>query len=144
MPVYHLEPEQAMALYPTYFHYSVENSSRDFDYDECCNVERKQAIDNIKADTRKHPLPEEGIDQAGETRIVCDAAATLLFSAGQLHATVPNTSQLTRFSVDFRTVHIDDLRSRRGARNVDSLAVGSTVRDFIRANDFAPIQPVLA
>ena len=144
MPVYALEPEQAMALYPRYFHYPVKNSSRDFNYDDWCNVGRKQAVDNIKVDTRKHPLPEEGIDQAAETRIVCDAAATLLFSAGQLHATVPNTSQLTRFSIDFRTVHIDDLRSRRGARNVDSLAVGSTVRDFIRANDFAPIQPVLA
>ena len=144
MPVYDLEPEQAMALYPRYFHYPVKNSSRDFDYDEWCNVGRKQAVENIKADTRKHPLPEEGLDQAAETRIVCDAAATLLFSAGQLHATVPNTSQLTRFSIDFRTVHTDDLRSRRGARNVDSLAVGSTVGDFIRANDFAPIQPVLA
>jgi len=144
MPVYDLEPDQAMALYPRYFHYPVKNSSRDFDYDEWCNLGRKQAVENIKADTRKHPLPEEGIDQAGEARIVCDAAATLLFSAGHLHATVPNTSQRTRFSIDFRTVHIDDLRSRLGARNVDSLAVGSTVRDFIRANDFAPIQPVLA
>jgi len=144
MPVYDLQPEHAMALYPSYFRQPVKNSSNEFDYDEWCEVGRKAAVDNIKADTRKHPLPQQEINQAAETRIVCDAGATLLFSSGQLHATVPNTSSLTRFSIDFRTVHIDDLRSRRGAQNIDSLATGSTVRDFIRASDFAPIPPDLA
>jgi len=144
MPVYDLQPEQAMAIYPSYFQEPVKNSSSEFDYDEWCNVGRKLAVDNIKADTRKHPLPQEEIKQAAETRIVCDAGATLLFSSGQLHATVPNTSGLTRFSIDFRTVHLDDLRSRRGAHNIDSLATGSTVRDFIRASDFRPIEPSMA
>ena len=139
MPVYDLEPERSMALYPAYFQHPIKNSSNEFDYDEWCNVGRKQAVEHVTVDSRKHPLPREQIDEAHETRIVCRAAATLLFSGAQLHATVPNTSGLTRFSLDFRTVHLDDLLNRRGARNVDSSATGSTVRDFIRASDLEPI-----
>ena len=57
-----------------------------------------------------------------------------MFSAQQLHATVPNTSGLTRFSIDFRTVHRDDVEAKRGARIIDSDATGTTLRDFIRAD----------
>jgi hypothetical protein len=143
MPVFDLQPERAMALYPGYFRQSVENSSNEFDYDEWCNVGRKQAVEYVKIDSRKHPLPKEEIDEAKETRIVCRAAATLLFSGAQLHATIPNTSGLTRFSIDFRTVHVEDLLNKRGAHNVDSSATGSTMRDFIRASDLSPMQASL-
>jgi hypothetical protein len=139
MPVYDLEPERAMALYPAYFQQPIQNSSNEFDYDDWVTTGRKSAIEHVKTDSRKHPLPREQIDEANETRIVCGAAATLLFSGAQLHATVPNTSGLTRFSLDFRTVHLDDLLNGRGARNVDSSATGTTVRDFIRASDLSPI-----
>ena len=104
---------------------------------------RKQAVEYVKFDSRKHPLPQEEIDEAKETRIVCGAAATLLFSGAQLHATVPNTSGITRFSIDFRTVHVEDLLNKRGAHNIDSSATGTTVRDFIRASDLSPIQTSL-
>ena len=61
----------------------------------------------------------------------------MLFSAAQLHSTVPNTSGLTRYSIDFRTVHLDDVWNKCGAANVDSASTGTTLRDYLRATDFA-------
>ena len=51
----------------------------------------------------------------------------MLFSAAQLHSTVPNSSGLTRYSIDFRTVHLDDVWNKRGALNIDSACSGTTL-----------------
>jgi hypothetical protein len=59
------------------------------------------------------------------------------FNAAQLHSTVPNTSGCTRFSVDFRAVHLDDVATLRGARNVDSRCTGTTMGDYPRCSDLA-------
>jgi hypothetical protein len=59
-----------------------------------------------------------------------------LFSGNQLHSTVPNTSGRTRFSIDFRTVNILDVRSRVEAPNFDSECTGTSLRDFLRTSDF--------
>jgi hypothetical protein len=58
-----------------------------------------------------------------------------LFSAAQMHSTVPNTSGRTRFSIDFRTVHLDDAATRRGAPNLDSACTGTTMGDYLRGGD---------
>jgi hypothetical protein len=64
----------------------------------------------------------------------------MLFSAQQLHSTVPNDSGKTRFSIDFRTVHEDDILAHRGARLVDSACSGTTLPDFIRSTDHERFQ----
>ena len=64
----------------------------------------------------------------------------VLFSASQLHATAPNTSDATRYSLDFRTVNIEDLRAGRGGPNIDCRARGSTLGDFLRVDDLRPIE----
>jgi hypothetical protein len=56
-----------------------------------------------------------------------------------LHSSVPNHSGRTRFSIDFRTVHIRDIEAARGARNVDAACTGSSIRDFMRASDLTPM-----
>jgi len=62
-----------------------------------------------------------------------------LFSGAQLHSTVANTSPLSRFSIDFRTVFLADLESGRSAPNADSQPTGTSLRDFRRARDLAPM-----
>ncbi|HZT48040.1 MAG TPA: hypothetical protein VFA64_08690 [Hyphomicrobiaceae bacterium] len=59
----------------------------------------------------------------------------IVFSGAQLHETVPNTTDLARYSIDFRTVHHDDVLGRRGAPNVDARCTGTTMRDYLRATD---------
>ena len=65
----------------------------------------------------------------------------MLFSTCQLHASVPNQTGFVRYSYDLRTLHIDDLRLERGPENLDGLAGGSTLRDFLRVSDLQPLEP---
>ena len=59
------------------------------------------------------------------------------FSAASLHSTVPNTSDVVRYSIDFRTVHLADVLDRIGAANVDSECTGTTMDDYLRATDLS-------
>lgn len=56
-----------------------------------------------------------------------------------LHSNVPNTSGRTRFSIDFHTVDVADIRVGLGARNVDGRSAGSSIRDFMSAADLSPV-----
>lgn len=143
VPIYPLAAEQALVFFPSYWSRAVRNSSSEFDYDEWCRIGRQQAASQIEVDTRKHPLAQEEISNYDELRLVCDAAAAICFSSAHLHATAPNTSGLTRFSFDFRTIDIHDLQAGKGAPILDAAATGTTLGDFIRASDFAPISPEL-
>ena len=61
----------------------------------------------------------------------------------QMHSTVPNDSGRTRFSIDFRTVHIADVVAQRGAPNIDSECTGTTMRDYLRGSDLSHIDEAL-
>src|SRR5262249_2142363 len=49
-------------------------------------------------------------------RLVVPAGGLILFSAAMLHSSMPNTSGLTRFSMDFRTANAVDGAARRALR----------------------------
>ncbi|HSY20712.1 MAG TPA: hypothetical protein VK841_01275, partial [Polyangiaceae bacterium] len=142
MPIYAVTPERAMSFFPEYWDKALRNSSCDFDYDEWCAVGRPGAVSQITTDTRKHPLPLEEVSTASDLRIGGMPGDMIRFSGSHLHSTFPNVSGVTRFSADFRTVSLEDLRTQRGAPNVDSRSVGSTLRDFISAKDFTSIPDV--
>ena len=93
----------------------------------------------IKEDTRPLPRPVEPVELDPQIRLICPVGGIILFSAAQLHSSVPNTSGVTRFSIDFRTVHLDDVVAKRGAPNVDASCTGTTMRDYLRAIDFTHI-----
>jgi hypothetical protein len=61
----------------------------------------------------------------------------VLFSGAQMHSTVPNTSGVSRYSIDFRTVHLDEVVSKSGAPNIDSASTGTSLRDFMRGTDLS-------
>lgn len=135
MPIYEIESDNAMAFHPRYWSQPVRNSSRDYDYYEWNATGRKNAAHHVRTDTRRQPHAEEPLEIDPQIRIICPPGGLMLFSAAQMHSTVPNTSGRTRFSIDFRTVHIDDVLAQRGAPNVDSSPRGTTLRDFLRASD---------
>jgi hypothetical protein len=74
-----------------------------------------------------------------QIRVLTPVGGLLLFSAAQMHSTVPNDTGRTRFSIDFRTVHRADAESFRGAANVDSSCTGTTMNDYLRASDLTHI-----
>lgn len=137
LPIYEFSSESGMAFHPNYWARPVSNGSEEFNYYIYNSVGRKEAAKHIKADSRKQPGPREPMDLAEEIRIVCPAGGLILFSGAQMHSTVPNTSGLTRFSIDFRTVDLTDLENGRGAPNVDTRATGTSLRDFRRGRDGA-------
>jgi hypothetical protein len=140
MPIYEVEAENIMAFHPYYWDHALKNGSRDYNYFEWNKANRVEAAKHIKSDTRKQPKPEEDTPYLEpEVRIVSPPGGILIFSGAQLHSTIPNTTRKTRFSIDFRTVHIADVRSRHGAKNIDSQCTGTTLRDYLRCTDLAKI-----
>ncbi len=137
LPVFSVTAERAMSFFAEYWDRPLRNSSADFDYGEWCKVGRRLAISQINEDTRKHPLPLETGSCTSEFRIAGTKGDAILFSASQLHATAPNCSGSTRFSIDFRTVNLTDIRTGAGAPNIDGSASGTTLGDFISASNFA-------
>jgi hypothetical protein len=137
MPVFPVTPERAMSFFPEYWERPLKNSSAQFDYAEWCAVARSMAASQIKQDTRNHPLPLEAVSTTSEVRISGTKGDMIFFSAAAMHATAPNSSGLTRFSIDFRTINVSDIRHSRGAPNIDCEAVGTTLGDFLRGSDFS-------
>ncbi|MFI5509945.1 hypothetical protein ACIA48_20960 [Mycobacterium sp. NPDC051804] len=136
IPIYPVVAENVMAFHPQYWGNAVRNGSRHHNYYEWTQNIRPSAAQHLKSDTREQPKPEEPVQLEPQLRVVPEAGGVMIFSGNHLHSTVPNTSGRTRFSIDFRTVHIDDVKSRHEAPNFDSDCAGSTLRDFLRASDF--------
>lgn len=139
LPVYDIVSENAMAFLPQYWDQPVRNSSNEFNYQEWTQTGRKAAPGLVKSDDRRQSEALEPINLQPDLRIMTEPGGLLVFSAAQMHATVPNTSGETRFSIDFRTVHLDDLAVANGADNIDSACTGTTIHDYIRGDDFSHI-----
>ena len=81
----------------------------------------------------------EPIELQPDLRIMTEPGGLLIFSAAHMHATVPNSSGETRFSIDFRTVQLDDLTVERGAPNIDSACSGTTIHDYLCGESLAQL-----
>ena len=139
-PIYELASENAMAFHPRYFSQGVANSSAGYNYYLWNQTHRGEHVAGYtNADPRPLPKPTEAIEMDPQIRVVVPVGGVLIFSGAQMHSSVPNTSGVTRFSIDFRTVHLDDVVERRGAPNVDSYCTGTTMRDYLRTKDFRTI-----
>jgi hypothetical protein len=139
LPIFPMTSESSMAFHPVYWDQAVANGSADFNYYEWNSTSRANAAQHIKSDTRPQPKPLEPIELDPQIRLVTQPGGAILFSAAQMHSTVPNTSGRTRFSIDFRTVHLCDLRERKAATNIDSKPIGTSLRDFMRGADLTRI-----
>jgi hypothetical protein len=144
LPIHPVVAENVMAFHPAYFGRPVRNGSVRYDYVEWNRISRHSAAQHIKTDTREQPKPEEPVELDPQIRIAPEPGGILMFSGAQLHSTVPNTSGRTRFSIDFRTVQVDDVRAHRMAVNVDAACTGTTLRDFVRCSDLATMPEELA
>jgi hypothetical protein len=137
MPVYPLTSDNCMAFHPHYWDHPVKNGSSTYNYQKWNLESRQNAAQHIKTDTRVQPKPEEPVQMEPQLRLVCEVGGPFLFSAAQLHSTVPNTSGHVRYSIDFRTVHLDDVLHHLGAPNIDSACTGTTMYDYLRGTDFS-------
>lgn len=142
MPVYGITPDQTMMINPSYFTVPVKNSSADWQLTGWIGNERWRASTNVTEETRPHPVPLEEVSAANELRVAPNAGEMLIFSGVHLHGTVPNLTDYTRFSVDFRLMHIGDMKAGRGAINVDNGCADAEAgfKDYFHADSFKPFE----
>jgi hypothetical protein len=135
LPIYPFTKESGIAFHPQWWNAPIKNGSGSFNYYEWNADGRKNAAQYMKSDTRRQPKPEEEISLDPQIRPICEPGGVILFSAAQLHSTVPTTSGQTRSSIDFRTVHCNEVVGMAGAPNIDSASTGTSLRDFMRGSD---------
>ncbi|CAN5364421.1 hypothetical protein BH23ACT7_BH23ACT7_22810 [soil metagenome] len=116
-PIYPISRDRTVAFHPAYWSRPVANTSAAWDLDR---VREQPPV----------PEPTEPVDPAGELRVVIEPGDLLCFAGAHLHASVANTSAVTRFSVEVRTVNRDDVAAGRGAPNVDGAAPHTAWRWF--------------
>jgi hypothetical protein len=140
MPVWPAAAENIMEFFPRYFGAEIANNSDQYSYYEA-NAWRSQ-IKNFSGSEGMSvppapltPLP----DDEARLCLVPPVGGIMLFSGDHLHASIPNLTDSTRYSIDFRTVTITDVRSGRGAPRVDVRCAGTALRDFRRLTDLAPM-----
>jgi hypothetical protein len=140
LPVYEITPDNAMAFHPQYFDRGIANNSSIYNYYEWNRTHRGAHVASYtKGDPRPLPRPTETVELEPQMRVILPVGGVMAFSGAQMHSSVPNTSGVTRYSIDFRTIHVDDARARRGARNVDSACTGTTMRDYLSVADLASV-----
>lgn len=139
LPVYPFESESSFAFHPRYWTEPVPNSSNEYNHYEWNKTGRANAAKEVKTDTRKQPKPTGPLDLEPELRVVCPPGGLILFSGAHLHSSVANSSGRSRFSIDFRTAHLDALETRGGAPNLDRECTGTTLFELRRASDLAPV-----
>jgi hypothetical protein len=139
-PPYDFQTNNAMAFHPQYWNAPVKNSSKGYNYYVWNQQNRGAHVARfLKEDPRPLPKPTEPLLLDPQLRLIVPAGGIILFSAAQMHSSVPNTSGKTRFSIDFRVVNLDDVAGRKGAPRVDEECTGTTMRDYLRATDLAHI-----
>jgi len=144
MPVFELSSENAMAFHPAYWGRPVANDSAGYDY-YVWNAQHRGAhvVANLKSDDRPLPRATEPIVLDPQIRLLPRVGGMLLFSGAQMHSSVPNTSGKTRYSIDFRVVHVGDVAEQRGAPHTDEQCTGTTMRDYLRCTDLTRIPDAL-
>lgn len=135
MPVFDIESGNSLAFHPKYWNKAIKNSSRTYNYQNWNANNRFNAAQHIKTDTRVQPKPEETLELDPQIRLITNVGGIIIFPGASLHSTVPNNTGKTRFSIDFRTVNIDDLKNRKGAANIDSECTGTPMKDYLRGTD---------
>ena len=139
IPVFPYESESSFAFHPRYWAEPVPNSSHEYNHYQWNKVGRVQAAAQTTVDTRKQPKATVPLQLEPEVRVVCPPGGLLLFSGAQLHSTIPNTSGRSRFSIDFRTAHHDELTAGGGAPAIDRHCTGTTLFELRRASDLQPV-----
>jgi hypothetical protein len=133
LPIFPVREDNSMAFDLNGFGRAVPNTSDTFDYYRN-NVQRLTAAQNVTKEEQSRP---GAIDHkpAQELIVLPSPGSVLVFAGAQLHTSIPNTSGLARYSVDFRTVDARDLVAGRGAPVVDAYCTGTAIRDFVNISD---------
>jgi hypothetical protein len=134
IPLHDVGEEETFVFYPDYFDRPVSNNSEEFDHDRWMRDGWSLKVgwqDPNAGTTALYPAMTGAGDFGRVLTFSCRAGEVVLFAGAHFHQTRPNTTGRTRFSLDFRTVDLDDHARGVGSPNVDNRSTGSALRDFV-------------
>ncbi|MGO9082278.1 MAG: hypothetical protein ACLQDY_25170 [Streptosporangiaceae bacterium] len=133
LPVFPVREDNSMSFDLPSFDQQVSNTSGTFDYYRN-NAQRLTSASSVTSEQQARP---GAVDHkpVHELIVLPAPGEILLFAGAQLHTSIPNTSGLARYSVDFRTVDARDLKAGLGAPLVDVHCTGTSIRDFLNIAD---------
>ncbi len=137
-PVWPLAARRTMGFYPSYWTRPLPNTSAEWSFREFL-ASRKRASGGRAA---AYPSAPRALSEPDENAapLMMHPGELLCFSSAYLHCSIPNATSLTRFSLEIRTLHLDDLRKRRGAPNADNAGADLLAGLFSAVADGAPLK----
>jgi len=141
LPVFPVRESNAMSFDLASFARAVPNTSGDFDYYRN-NAQRLNTAGAVGKEVQARPRAVDHEPAAGIVPLPAPGQV-LLFSGAQLHKSIPNSSGLARYSVDFRTVDTRDVQAGHGAALADAQCTGTAIRDFLSIKDESPFDEEL-
>ena len=134
-PIYSISPGRTIAFYGEYWGTPLKNTSANWNLEE---------IRSGRSSAPLVPEPAETVNTASELRPVIEPGDLLCFSGAHLHASVPNSTGVARFSVEVRTVDARDAaEDGRGAPNVDGEAPRVAKDWFRHVVDGTPLTAIV-
>ena len=122
LPIYPITPGRTITFFPGCWDRPVDNDSADWDLEAIRGEVRAARHEGRAPVIRNTPDPTETLDPSGSMPVVVEPGDVLIFSGAHLHASVPNASGATRFSIEIRSVDLADAAAGRGAPNTDGAA----------------------
>lgn len=136
IPLHDVLPKETFEFFPDEYARAVKNDSEKFDFQTWVSEGQEKRIGWQRRDTGLTATYPQLLEQPKGIRLPVTAKAgeVLLFAGQHLHQTRPNLTGRTRFSLDFRTVHLKDHHAGVGAPNVDNRSTGSSIVQFVHAS----------
>jgi hypothetical protein len=141
-PVYAITAGRTMALYPQLWSQPLQNSSADFDFSTV--LEQSRAGVNVAATDSGIPKLLEEVPAELAIPVTLEPGTVIAFSAAHAHTGVPNHTDLTRISLETRTLFLEDFRAGRGAPDVDGHAPWMAPGLFRRVTDGVKLTELVA
>ena len=141
-PVWPVARRRTFAFYPEHWTRPIRNNTAEWSV-KAYRQARAQAPPGTAPDYPSAPLALEA-PACDPVPAVLRPGETLCFSSAHLHASVPNGTALTRFSLEWRSVREADIRADRGAPNIDCRTPSPVYRLFSRATDRVNLAQALA
>ena len=140
-PVYPITAGRTFAFLPELFARPLKNNSSDFDI--VAIMERNRGRGRPVGPGEMVPQLLEEVDLSKARPVTIMPGEVIVFSSQHAHVGVPNGTDLTRMSLETRTLRLADLETGRGARNVDGRARWVSYGMFRRIADGTPLPDIL-
>lgn len=114
--IFPLSADNTLGFWTDYFDKPIKNDTATWSYKNYISA-RKRGDKSIAV----APKPLENLDYSALQPLLPNVGEMACFSSQHLHASIPNSTDRFRFSIELRTIHLNEAKhGKRGAKNVDN------------------------